>query len=67
VYRRSWKEPEPFPDFNAALMRALAPLGMLRLGVLHVGETAAAAQLWVVEKHRATVLKLAHDEAFKAA
>ena len=43
VYRRSWKEPEPFPDFNAALMRALAPLGMLRLGVLHVGETAAAA------------------------
>ena len=67
VYRRSWKEPEPFPDFNAALMRAVAPLGMLRLGVLHIGETAAAAQLWVVESDRATVLKLAHDEAFKAA
>jgi hypothetical protein len=67
VYRRSWKEPEPFPDFNTALMRAVAPLGMLRLGVLHIGGTAAAAQLWVVEKHRATVLKLAHDEAFKAA
>lgn len=67
VYRRSWKEPEPFPDFNAALMRALAPLGMLRLAVLHIDGTAAAAQLWVVEKHRATVLKLAHDETFKAA
>jgi len=66
VYQRSWKQPEPFPDFNAALMRALAPLGMLRLGVLHVGGTAAAAQLWVVERHRATVLKLAHDQAFKA-
>jgi hypothetical protein len=67
VYQRSWKEPEPFPDFNAALMRALAPLGMLRLGVLHVDGAAAAAQLWIVERHRATVLKLAHDEAFKAA
>jgi hypothetical protein len=67
VYQRSWKEPEPFPAFNAALMRAVAPLGMLRLGLLRIDGTAAAAQLWIVERHRATVLKLAHDEAFKAA
>jgi hypothetical protein len=67
VYRRSWKEPEPFPDFNASLMRALAPLGLLRLGILSIGDTMVAVQLWVVERDRATVLKLAHDEAFKAA
>ena len=67
VYRRSWKEPEPFPDFNSSLMRVIAPLGMLRLGVLHIDDTAAAAQFWIVERERATVLKLAHDEAFKAA
>jgi hypothetical protein len=67
VYRRSWKEPEPFPDFNATLMRAAASLGLLRLGILHIGATPVAAQLWVVERDRATVLKLAHDEAFKAA
>ncbi len=67
VYRRSWKEPEPFPDFNASLMRAVAPLGLLRLGILSIGDTTVAAQLWVVERERATVLKLAHDEAFKAA
>ncbi len=67
VYRRSWKEPEPFPDFNAALMRHIAPSGVLRLGVLQIGATAVAAQLWVVERDRATVLKLAHDEAFKPA
>jgi hypothetical protein len=67
VYRRSWKEPEPFADFNAALMRAVAPLGMLRLGILRDGDTAIAAQLWIVERERATVLKLAHDEAFRAA
>lgn len=67
VYRRSWKDPEPFPDFNATLMREAASCGMLRLGVLHIGTTAVAAQLWVVERDRASVLKLAHDEAFKPA
>ncbi len=27
VYERSWKEPEPFPRFNAALVASLAPNG----------------------------------------
>lgn len=67
VYERSWKEPEPFPRFNAALMRAVAPLGLLRLGILRIDDTAVAAQIWVVERDRAIVLKLAHDEAFKSA
>jgi CelD/BcsL family acetyltransferase involved in cellulose biosynthesis len=66
VYSRSWKEPEPFPDFNAGLMREVAPFGLLRLGILHIGPQTVAAQLWVVERQRATVLKLAHDETFKA-
>lgn len=65
VYARSWKEPEPFPAFNAALMRALAPGGTLRLALWHVGDQPVAAQFWVMERGRATVLKLAHDEAFK--
>jgi CelD/BcsL family acetyltransferase involved in cellulose biosynthesis len=66
IYARSWKEPEPFPRFNAALMRATAQAGSARLGVWLVGETPVATQFWVVEHGRATVLKLAHDEAFKA-
>jgi CelD/BcsL family acetyltransferase involved in cellulose biosynthesis len=65
VYARSWKEPEPFPLFNAALMRTAAGQGWLRLGVLWVGDRPAAAQFWVVMDGQATVLKLAHDEAFK--
>jgi CelD/BcsL family acetyltransferase involved in cellulose biosynthesis len=65
VYARSWKEPEPFPLFNAALMRAAAEQGWLRLGVLWAGDRPAAAQFWVVAAGQATVLKLAHDEAFK--
>jgi hypothetical protein len=66
VYRRSWKDPEPFPTFNAALIRATAALGLLRLGVWSIGSDPVAAQFWVVIDSRAIVLKLAHDEAFKA-
>jgi hypothetical protein len=66
VYTRSWKEPEPYPTFNVALMRAMAEEGALRLGVWSIGETPVAAQLWAVWDGSAIVLKLAHDEAFKA-
>ena len=70
VYNRSWKEPEPFPAFNPALMRLAAARGMLRLGISRFEGRSVAAQFWIVEKlpghHRATVLKLAHDEAHKA-
>ncbi len=66
VYARSWKEPEPFPTFNVALMRAMADEGALRLGVWSIGDTAVAVQFWVVWGGEATVLKLAHDEVFKA-
>lgn len=66
VYRRSWKEPEPFPNFNVALIRATAATGQLRLGVWSIGSEPVAVQFWVVAGGEATVLKLAHDEAFKA-
>ena len=66
AYARSWKEPEPFPQFNAALVRNLADTGMLRIGVMWTGERPIAAQYWSIVNGKATVLKLAHDEAFKA-
>ena len=65
VYSASWKEPEPFPSFNAALMREAAAAGTLRLGLLWVDGHPAAVQFWVVVDGVATVLKLAHDDAFK--
>ena len=34
VRAASWKPHEPFPNFDAQLMRALAAAGALRLGVL---------------------------------
>lgn len=66
VYAQSWKEPEPFPRFNAALMRAIAPLGLLRLALLHGASGPIAAQFWVRTHDTAMVLKLAHLEAAKA-
>jgi hypothetical protein len=65
VYARSWKQPEPYPRFNAALMRMAAGQGVLRLVVMWRDSQPIAAQYWVVTGGRASVLKLAHDEAFK--
>lgn len=66
IYARSWKEPESFPEFNAALMRSCAAEGTLRLGVLALDGEPIAAQVWVVHAGWAGVLKLAHDEAYRA-
>lgn len=65
VYRRSWKRPEPYPDFIPRLIRRCAALGCLRLGLLWIDGTAAAAQIWIVWGERATIFKLAHDESFR--
>lgn len=75
VRAQSWKPHEPFPDFDAALMRALAAVGALRLGVLREAAQGrpVAAQYWAIDgageggRRRATVLKLAHAEGAKAA
>ena len=66
VYQRSWKQPEPYPNFNAALVHRLAQDGVLRIGLMWMGERPIAAQYWSVVNGTATVLKLAHDEEFKA-
>jgi hypothetical protein len=68
VRARSWKPWEPFPDFDAALMRAAARVGNLRLGVLRDTKGyAMAAQYWVVSGGHAALLKLAHAEDSRAA
>jgi len=65
VYARSWKAAEPFPAFAAAIMRAAADAGVLRLSLLRQGGVPVAAQYWSVTGATARVEKLAHDEAAK--
>lgn len=65
VYRRSWKGPEVAPGFTAALLPRAAKAGVLRLGVMWAGEQPVTAQYWTVAGGTATVLKLAHDDAWR--
>lgn len=67
VYRASWKGREPHPAFVPALIRAAAPLGAVRLGILRAAGRPVAAQLWLLWDGRATIYKLAHDREFDAA
>lgn len=66
VYARSWKPDEPFPQFNPTLIRAMAAKGLLRLGIYWQDNHPIATQLWILDRGKAMVLKLAHDEAMKA-
>jgi hypothetical protein len=62
IYARSWKPSEPFPRFNAGIIREAAHGGALRLGICWQQDKPVAVQVWVVRAGVATVLKLAHDE-----
>ena len=66
VYNRSWKQPEPFPDFIPTLVAECAKLGILRLGMLYVGDKPAAGQLWLNTDRKAIIYKLAYDEEYRA-
>ncbi len=64
VYAKSWKMPEPVPAFMPELMAWCAHRGWLRLGLVWLGETPIAAQLWIVADGRAAIYKLAYDAAY---
>lgn len=65
VYASSWKVPEPYPEFGPTLLRHTAAAGSLRLALLWQDDVPIAAQYWLLRRGVATVLKLAHDEAYK--
>lgn len=65
VYAKSWKQPEPYPAFVPGLIRTCAERGWLRLGVAWLDGTPIAAQVWMVIDGKASIYKLAYDEAYK--
>lgn len=64
VYSASWKIPEPYPEFVPSLIRRLAALGMLRLGIARLRGLPVAAQLWIVGQDKASIYKVAYHKAF---
>ena len=65
VYNKSWKANELYGDFIEGLASRLAGQGWLRLAILYIEGKAAAAQFWFVVHGRASIFKLAYDEAWK--
>lgn len=65
VYRSSWKQDEPFPDFIDGLVEWSAAQGKLRLGLVWLKDTAIAAQIWLLANGKCEIFKVAYDEAHK--
>jgi CelD/BcsL family acetyltransferase involved in cellulose biosynthesis len=64
VYAKSWKKPEPYPEFVRRWARICADNGWLRLGVAWVDDVPIAAQFWFTMDRRAYIFKLAYDEDY---
>ena len=65
VYNASWKAKELFGDFIDGLAASLSEGGWLRLAILYIDKKPAAAQFWFVAHGKASIFKLAYDEAWK--
>ncbi len=66
VYRHSWKNNEPYPEFIPGLLRLAAKRGWLRLGLATYKYTPAASQIWIVVGAEAFIFKLAYRESLKS-
>ena len=64
IYNKSWKRPEPFPNFIPQLISTTSKLGILRLGILYIDRNPAAAQLWINTNKKALIYKLSYDENY---
>ncbi|MFO7603055.1 MAG: GNAT family N-acetyltransferase [Gammaproteobacteria bacterium] len=65
VYTASWKANEQYADFLDDMVKRFSTAGWSRLGVLYIRGQAAAAQLWFVCHGKASIFRLAYDEAWK--
>lgn len=66
IYRVSWKGHELFGGFIESLLRRLSEPGWLRLAILYIEGQPVAAQLWFVVHGKASIFRLAYDEAWKS-
>jgi hypothetical protein len=65
VYTASWKANEQYVDFLDDIVAGFSRPGWSRLAVLYVKGQPVAAQLWFVLRGKASIFRLAYDEAWK--
>ncbi|MDH5544414.1 MAG: GNAT family N-acetyltransferase [Gammaproteobacteria bacterium] len=65
VYSASWKSNEQRVDFVDRFVDAFSQRGWTRLAILYVKNTPVAAQIWFVHNRKASIFRLAYDEAWK--
>jgi hypothetical protein len=65
VYTKSWKPPEPHPNFVPAFMRMCAREGWLRVSVARMDGKPIAVQFCIVRNNIAYFYKTAYDEDYK--
>jgi hypothetical protein len=65
IYSSSWKTAEPYPGFMPGLLRAFAAAGWLRLAIAYVDGEPAAAQVWFIANHMASIYKMAYNPKFR--
>ncbi len=64
VFLKSWKRPEPYPDFIRGWAGICAQEGWLRLGIAWAGDVPVAVQFWFFRAGRSYIYKLAYDEEY---
>jgi len=64
IYNKSWKKNEPYENFIPCFLRVCAEHRWLRLGILYLDNTPAAAQIWTICNGNAYIYKLAYDESY---
>ena len=65
VFKASWKAKELSGDIMDGLIERFAKRGWLRLAVLYIENQPVAAQLWFVVHGKASIFRLAYDEAWE--
>jgi hypothetical protein len=65
IYQTSWKANELFQGFVEGMVNSFSKQGWLRLAILYIEGQPAAAHLWFVVHRKASIFRLAYDEAWK--
>jgi hypothetical protein len=65
IYSASWKANEQYTGFVDGMVAGFSRAGWSRLAILYVQRQPVAAQLWFVLHGKASIFRLAYDEAWK--